>query len=129
MTTVSTPHSVNQSTSRCRSVVKVPKLRTGSGVRSALTAAIGMVAPTSMAAALGWSIGIVRSILDFDLFRFITNPPAEVAEGLGRAICRFLNGIAGWRHHSQVRNSPWTKFFNGVTCHQNRNGRSLPDAA
>ena len=27
---------------------------------------------------------------------------------------RFLNGIAGWRHHSQVRNSPWTMFFNGV---------------
>jgi hypothetical protein len=26
---------------------------------------------------------------------------------------RFLNGIAAWRHHSQVRNSPWTRFFNG----------------
>src|SRR5450631_3586148 len=53
MTTVSTPHSVNQSTSRCRSAVKVPKLRTGSGARSALTAAMCIVAPTSMAAAFG----------------------------------------------------------------------------
>jgi hypothetical protein len=25
-----------------------------------------------------------------------------------------------------VRNNPWTRFFNGVTCHQNRIGRSLP---
>jgi hypothetical protein len=62
-----TPHSVNQSTSRWRSVVKVPKLRTGSGAPSALTAAICMVAPTSMAAAFGCTVGIVRSILDFDL--------------------------------------------------------------
>src|SRR5215470_12020080 len=55
MTTVSTPHSANQSTSRCRSVVKVPKLRTGSGVRSAFTAAMCMVAPTSIAAAFEWT--------------------------------------------------------------------------
>jgi len=32
------------------------------------------------------------------------------------------------RHHSQVRNSSWTRFFDGVTCHQNRIGRSLPNA-
>ena len=32
------------------------------------------------------------------------------------------------RHHSQVRNSPWTRFFDGVTCHQNHIGRSLPNA-
>jgi hypothetical protein len=86
MTTVSTPHSMNQSTSRCRSVVKVPKLRTGSGVRSAPTAAMCIVAPTSMAAAFGWTIGIVRSILDFDLFRFISNPPADDS---GRAGLRY----------------------------------------
>ena len=29
----------------------------------------------------------------------------------------FLNGIAQRRHHSQVRNNPWTMFFYGVTRH------------
>src|SRR6266403_3675024 len=86
MTTVSTPHSVNQSTSRCRSAVKVPKLRTGSGARSALTAAMCMVAPMSMAAAFGCTTGIVRSILDFHFLRFISTPPADIAEGLSCAI-------------------------------------------
>ena len=38
----------------------------------------------------------------------------------------FLIWIVRRRHHSQVRYSPWTMFFNGVTCHQNRIGRSLP---
>src|SRR5258707_10229996 len=75
ITTVSTPHSLNQFTSRCRSVVKVPKLRTGSGVQSALTAAMCIVAPTSMAAAFGWTIGIVRSTLDLVLFRSEDNTP------------------------------------------------------
>lgn len=32
------------------------------------------------------------------------------------------------RHHSQVRNSSWTRFFDGVKCQQNRIGRSLPNA-
>src|ERR1700732_2831814 len=41
-----------------------------------------MVAPTSMAAAFGCIIGNVRSILDFDLLRFISNPPADIS---GRA--------------------------------------------
>jgi hypothetical protein len=45
-----------------------------------------MVAPTSMAAAFRWIIGIVRSILGFDLFRFISNPPAD--DG-GRAGLRY----------------------------------------
>ena len=41
------------------------------------TAAMCIVAPISMVAAFGWTIGIVRSILDLDLFRFISNPPAD----------------------------------------------------
>src|SRR6266852_6927303 len=86
MTTVSTPHSANQSTNRCRSAVKVPKLHTGSGARSALTAAMCMVAPMSMAAAFGCTTGIVRSILDFHFLRFISTPPADIAEGLSCAI-------------------------------------------
>ena len=62
--------------------MKVPKLRTGSVARSALTAAMCRVAPTSMAAAFGCIMGIVRSTLDFDLLRFISNPPADIS---GRA--------------------------------------------
>jgi hypothetical protein len=30
-----------------------------------------------MAAALGWTIGIVRSFFGFDLFGLISNPPAD----------------------------------------------------
>src|SRR5208282_5187466 len=88
MTTVSTPHSVNQSTSRCRSDVKVPKLRTGSGVRSAFTAAICIVAPMSIAAAFGWTTAIVRRTVSVDLFRLIANPPVK-GEGLGCAVDQF----------------------------------------
>jgi hypothetical protein len=41
-------------------------------------------------------------------------------------LINFLNGIAGRRHHSHVRNNPWTMFFCGVACHQKAVGRSLP---
>jgi len=36
-----------------------------------------IVAPISIAAAFGWIIGIVRSFFGFDLFGFISNPPAD----------------------------------------------------
>jgi len=66
-----------------------------------------IVAPMSMAAAFGWIIGIVRSFFGFDLFEFISNPPADDSGKPGAALLiRFLNGIAGWRHRSQARNSP-----------------------
>src|SRR5271166_70563 len=55
MATVLTPHCLNQSARRCRSPVKVPKLRTGSGSRSGPTAATCRVAPMSIAAALAWT--------------------------------------------------------------------------
>src|SRR5271156_277738 len=87
MTTVSTPHSANHSISRCRSAIKVPKLRTGSGVRATFTAAICIVAPTSIAAALGCTIDIVRRLL-LDLFRPIADPLLET-EGLGCADDQF----------------------------------------
>src|SRR3954469_25051149 len=125
MTTVSTPHSINQSTSRCRSAVKVPKLRTGSGARSALTAAMCIVAPTPMAAAFGLTMGIMRLTLDFDSVAIhLHSSCCRERKGWAAQFVRFLDGIAGRRHHSQVRNSPWTRFFNGVTCHQNY--RPLP---
>jgi hypothetical protein len=38
-----------------------------------------------MAAALGWTIGIVRSLFDFAFFLGITNPPARKSEELGCA--------------------------------------------
>src|SRR6266481_4529671 len=129
MTTVSTPHSANQSTNRCRSAVKVPKLHTGSGARSALTAAMCTVAPMSMAAAFGCTTGIVRSILDFHFLRFISTPPADIAEGLSCAIDQIPKrdrrcGVTTLK--SATAHGPG--FFDGVTCHQNRIGRSLPNA-
>jgi hypothetical protein len=38
-----------------------------------------------MAAALGWTIDIVRLLLDFAFLLGINNPPAHRAEGLGCA--------------------------------------------
>src|SRR5580704_5969321 len=113
MTTVSTPHSENQSTSRCKSVVKVPKLRTGSGVRSAFTAAMCMVAPTSIAAAFGWTTAICGGPC---LSIYSVSSPILQLRGKGWAalLINFLNGIAGRPHHSHVRNNPWTMFFCGV---------------
>src|SRR4029077_7608726 len=113
MTTVSTPHSVNQFTSRCRSAVKVPKLRTGSGVHSALTAAVCMVAPISIAAAFLCTSGIARSIFLVDLLPPIPIPPAVGWKGWAALLINFLNGIAERRHHSQVRNNPWTMLYDG----------------
>src|SRR6202790_2979778 len=125
MTTVSTPHSENQSPSRCKSVVKVPKLRTGSGVLSAFTAAMCMVAPTSIAAAFGWTTAIVRRPLSVDLFPLIANPPVK-GEGLGCAVDQFPK-----RDHRTA--SPRSRaqalidhvFLRG-TCHQKAVAGSLP---
>jgi hypothetical protein len=39
-----------------------------------------------MAAAFGWTIGILLLFLDFDLLEFISNPPAD---GGGRAGLRY----------------------------------------
>ena len=55
MTTVSTPHSVNQSARRYRSAVKASYSRTGCSERSAGTATKWLVAPTSMPAAFRFS--------------------------------------------------------------------------
>src|SRR4051812_17217846 len=59
--TVSTPHCSNQSARRCRSVVKVPKVRTGSGSQPGRTAATCRVAPMSTAAAWGWTGAMSRA--------------------------------------------------------------------
>src|SRR5271169_752384 len=89
MTTVLTPHSANQSASRCRSAVKVPKLRTGSDARSAPTAATCMVAPISMAAAFGLTTASPECVAcDFAL-RFISILLLTKAEGLGCAVDQF----------------------------------------
>src|SRR5271157_5099108 len=89
MTMVLTPHSANQSASRCRSAVKVPKLRTGSDARSAPTAATCMVAPISMAAAFGLTTASPECVAcDFAL-RFISILLLTKAEGLGCAVDQF----------------------------------------
>ena len=110
MTTVSTPHSVNQSTSRCRSAVKVPKLRTGSGARSARTAAICIVAPMSMAAAFGCTVGILPPSLNFDLG--IAIPPADSSGRAGlRDPFKFLNGIAEMASPLSSAQQPMDQVF------------------
>jgi len=45
-----------------------------------------IVAPTSMAAAFEYTIGILPPFLDFDLLGLISNPPAD---GGGRAGLRY----------------------------------------
>src|SRR5665811_243217 len=89
MTTVLTPHSANQSANRCRSAVKLPKLRTGSDARSVPTAATCMVAPISMAAAFGLTTASPECVAcDFAL-RFISILLLTKAEGLGCAVDQF----------------------------------------
>src|ERR1700676_3401068 len=61
------PHCCSQSASAFRSRVKVGKLRTGWGSRSALTATNSSLAPTSMPAASGCKMGN-SSHRFFDLF-------------------------------------------------------------
>ena len=60
-------------------------MRSPRSVLSALVTA-GFLLCMSIAAAFGCTMGIVRSTLDFDLMRFISNPPGDTAEGLGCAI-------------------------------------------
>src|SRR5664280_1215704 len=89
MTTVLTPHSANQSASRCRSAVKVPKLRTGSEARSAPTAATCMVAPISMAAAFGLTTAIPECVASDFALLFISILLLTKAEGLDCAVDQF----------------------------------------
>lgn len=56
MATLVTPQDLNQSARSCRSWVKVPNARTGVSLASGLTAAMCIVDPISMAAALGLTI-------------------------------------------------------------------------
>src|SRR3954454_25090262 len=90
MATVLTPQRSNQSASRCRSAVKVPKLRTGSGSRSGPTAATCEVAPMSIAAAWGWAGEIARFRLD--RLALLIEPSSAAGGGDGprdRSVWRF----------------------------------------
>ena len=125
MAIVSIPHSWNQSARRWRSSVKVPNVRTGSEARSGPTAATGIFAPTSMAAARGWMGDIARDGTGL----FVPVMPASPCVGKQREGAQditFLTGITARRHHSQVRNNPWTTFFCGIIRHQKFAGRSPP---
>src|SRR5215217_8482908 len=127
MATVFTPQCSNQSASRCRSAVKVPKLRTGSGSRSGPTAATCKVAPMSTAAAWGWTGGIARFRLDRLPWLIEPSSAAQEAEGMGCATDQFPNrDRPRGRHHSQVRSSPRARFENGVLDHQKGDGRAPP---
>src|SRR5262249_22234778 len=110
---------------RCKSVVKVAKLRTGSGVRSAFTAAMCMVAPTSIAAAFGWTTAIVRRFPSVDLFRLIASPPVK-GGGLGCAVRQFPKRDRRLASPLSRAQQPMDHVFLRGTCHQKAVGRSLP---
>ena len=93
--TVRTPHCLNQSANRCRSPVKVPKLRTGSETLSGPTAATCIVAPMSIAAASGCVGEISRLLRDF-FVPDMKGSPIRLTNG-GVGLCqkiKFLTGIA-----------------------------------
>ena len=120
MAIVSIPHSWNQSARRLRSSVKVPNVRTGSEARSGPTAATCIFAPTSMAAARGWMGDIAREWIGL-FFPVMPASPCVANSGRGWTAqdINFLTGITARRHHSQVRNNPWTTFFAGSSATKN----------
>ena len=61
--------------------MNVPKLRTGSGSQSGPTAAICIVAPMSMAAALGWTSANSRRRAERFAFPMMHVPPLNGLEG------------------------------------------------
>ena len=72
-----------------------------------------MVAPTSMAAAFGCTIGILRPC---STSIFWGSSPVFPADASGRAGLRNSSnsiGIAETASHLQARNSPWTRFLDG----------------
>src|SRR4051794_34081151 len=127
MATVLIPHSWNQSARRWRSSVKVPNVRTGSEARSGPTAATCIFDPTSMAAARGW-MGTSPVMGPACSFQSCQHLPVSLNSGRGWTAqdINFLTGITARRHHSQVRNNPWTTFFYGIIRHQKFVGRSPP---
>ena len=107
--------------------MKVPKLRTGSGSQSGLTAATCKVAPMSIAAAWACTGDIAR--VRRESLVVATEPSFDVRQRRGWAArqINFLTGIVlKGRHHSQVRSSPRAMFENGVLDHQKADGRSSP---
>jgi hypothetical protein len=106
----------------------VPKLRTGSDVRSAPTAAMCIVEPMSIAAAFGCTITILECVVPDALLPFISTLLIAERKGWAAQSINFLTGIVRRRRHSQARNGPWTMFFNEVIRHQKTDGRSPPMA-
>ena len=104
-----------------------PNVRTGSESRSGPTAATCIFAPMSMAAARdGWGTCPVldrTSLLSSHASILLW----QTAEGLGCAEYQFPNRDRRRRHHSQVRNNPWTTFFYGN--HPPKICRPLPSHA
>src|SRR2546423_5880956 len=80
------------------------------------TAATCTVAPISIAAASGCTGDMLRCSRRPFCFHHDDVPPSleQKTRGWAAENFNFLTGIARPRHHSQVRNSPWTMFFYGV---------------
>src|SRR6266508_2053734 len=82
---------------------------------SVLRAGTCTVAPISIAAASGCTGNMLRC----SRRRFVSIMTTSLhhlnkKEGLGRGEFQFPNRDRLTRHHSQVRNGPWTMFFYGV---------------
>lgn len=103
---------LNHSARSCSSWVNVPKARIGVSLLSRFTAAICIVDPMSIAAAPGSyvsSSGDWRFWLGHGFFSHCDGGAEP------RKFAIFLTGSPPeWRHHSQVRNSQYATFFNGV---------------
>src|SRR4051795_8893439 len=127
--TVSPPHCSNQSARRCRSVVKVPKVRTGSGSQPGRTAATCRVAPMSTAAAWGChgdgpgqcpAPGGSASVASWQA------PPLDQGGGAGlRERINFRTGIALASPLSSPQQPVGQVWYRGL-AHQKPDGRSPP---
>ncbi len=127
MATERIPHCCSQSASAFRSRVKVGKLRTGWGSRSALTATNNSLAPTSMPAASGCKIGnsshrfldllrhwLLRAAGRMPKARIKSKLPIEIVV---RADERHHTSVRNPRTHAYRRASESTNVGAGCSCH------------
>ena len=104
MATLLTPQRSNQSAKRCRSPVKVPKLRTGSGALSGATAATCSVAPMSIAAAWGVNRGQLTLLAGSLRFRHgMSSGLADQEVILDHAVALQVGGIGDQRRQFRAQ--------------------------
>jgi hypothetical protein len=135
--TESIPHCSSQSARAWKSRVKVGKLRTGSGSRSALTATYSSLAPTSIPAASGCNIPSVSNLL-LPLLAICSSEvaarmPGETEQTPNRDRCRkpanvitCLYATPDPRFSTGLQSS--TNVGAGCSCHPRASGISSLDS-